>query len=240
VCGRTSLTATPAELAEAFDLDEPPSLAPRYNIAPSQPMPVVRMDAARRKRRLTLLRWGLVPASASDPAVGARLINARSETARSRAAFRDPFRERRCLVPASGFYEWRRAGGGRQPYLLRRRDGQPMGLGGVWDRWQPPTGAKAHEPIESCAILTAPANELVAQLHDRMPLVLDAADYELWLDPDVKDPGRLQALLRPYPAAEMVAIPVSPRVNSPNNDDPTCVEPVDLEANPEPQQRSLF
>ncbi|HVR71187.1 MAG TPA: SOS response-associated peptidase [Vicinamibacteria bacterium] len=238
MCGRTSLTATPEELAEAFALDEPPAVVPRYNIAPTQPMPAVRVHPATGRRRLGLLRFGLVPHWAADPAVGARLINARSETARTRAAFRDPFRERRCLVPATGFYEWRRAGRGRQPYLLRRRDGRPMGLAAVWDRWRPPTGAGGPDAIESCAILTTPANELVARLHDRMPLVLPAADYSLWLDPAVTDPARLRALLRPYPAEEMVAIPVSPRVNSPHNDDPSLLDPVDLDA--QPHQRTLF
>lgn len=240
MCGRTNLTATPEELAEAFALDEVPVLAPRYNIAPSQPMPAVRMEAARRTRRLGQLRWGLVPHWASDPAEGARLINARSESAHTRAAFREPFRERRCVIPATGFYEWRRIERSRQPYLLRRRDGRPMGLAGVWDRWRPPANAEAHEAIESCAILTTPANELVARLHDRMPLVLDPRDYEQWLDPELTDPRLLRPLLRPYPAEEMVAIPVSPRVNSPHNDDPTLVDPVDLDASPEPAQRSLF
>jgi putative SOS response-associated peptidase YedK len=239
VCGRTSLTATPEELAEAFALDEVPALAPRYNIAPTQPMPAVRVFAATGKRRLGVLRFGLVPHWAKDPSVGARLINARSETAKARAAFRDPFRERRCLVPATGFYEWRRVNRDRQPYLLHRRDGRPMGLAGVWDRWRPAPGVEG-EPIESCAILTTPANELVARLHDRMPLVLDPADFTLWLDPDVTDPARLLPLLRPYPAEEMVAVPVSPRVNSPHNDDPSLVEPIELPARAEPQQRTLF
>jgi putative SOS response-associated peptidase YedK len=242
MCGRTNLTATPEELAEAFALDaaELPALAPRYNIAPTQPMPVVRMDA-RRRRRLTLLRWGLVPHDAPDPRVGARMINARSETARTRAAFRLPFRERRCLVPANGFYEWRRIEGLRQPYLLRRRDGRLIALAGLWDRWRAPaSSAEAHEPIESCTILTTPANELVARLHDRMPLMLDRDDYERWLDPDVKDPDALAPLLRPYPAEQMVAIPVSPRLNSPQVDDPTLIEPMDPGAVPVPRQRTLF
>jgi putative SOS response-associated peptidase YedK len=243
VCGRTNLTASPEELAEAFALDaaEVPALTPRYNIAPTQPMPVVRLDAARLRRRLSLLRWGLVPRGASDPAVGARMINARSETARTRAAFRGPFRERRCLIPASGFYEWRRIEQSRQPYLLRRRDGGLMALAGLWDRWAPASSSPTTgEPIESCTILTTSANELVARLHDRMPVVLDPADYERWLDPEVEDVASLLPLLRPFPAAEMVAAPVSPRVNSPANDDPGLIEPIEPEAVPQPRQRSLF
>ena len=239
MCGRTTLTATPEELAEAFDLDELPALAPRYNIAPTQPMPVVRVDAARRRRKLTLVRWGLVPPWAADPKVGARMINARSETVARLPAFRDPFRERRCLVPASGFFEWRRAEKGRQPYLLRHRDGRLLALAGLWDRWQPAPGdTRPEEPLETCVVLTTPANELVARLHDRMPLILRAEDYEVWLDPKVRDPERLASLLRPFPAEEMVAIAVSPRVNSPANDDASLLEPV--EPAPEPRQRTLF
>jgi putative SOS response-associated peptidase YedK len=242
VCGRTNLTATPEELAEAFALDpaEVPELVPRYNIAPTQPMAVVRMDA-RRQRRLSLLRWGLVPSGAGDPRVGARLINARSESASTRGVFRGPFRERRCLVPATGFYEWRRIENSRQPYLLRRRDGGILALAGLWDRWRAPQSSpEGHEPIESCTILTTAANELVARLHDRMPVVLDPADYERWLDPALQDAVALFPLLRPYPAEEMVAIPVSPRVNSPDADDPGLLEPIDPEAVPVPRQRSLF
>jgi putative SOS response-associated peptidase YedK len=242
MCGRTNLTATPQELAEAFALDEAemPALSPRYNIAPTQPMPVVRLDASRRRRRLALLRWGLVPPGAEDPGVGARMINARSETVRTRTPFRDPFRERRCLIPASGFYEWRRVEGIHQPYLLRRRDGRVMALAGLWERWAPrpaPTGAS--EPIESCTILTTSANELVGRLHDRMPVMLDPADYERWLDGEAAAVSLLP-LLRPYPAAEMVAIPVSPRVNSPANDDASLVEPIDPAAVAQPRQRTLF
>jgi putative SOS response-associated peptidase YedK len=242
MCGRTNLTATPAELAEAFALDEAemPALTPRYNIAPTQPMPVVRLDAARCRRRLALLRWGLVPAGAADLGVGARMINARSETVCTRTAFRDAFRQRRCLIPASGFYEWRRVEGIHQPYLLRRRDGRVMALAGLWETWAPPpspTGAS--EPVESCTILTTSANELVARLHDRMPVVLDPADYEQWLDVGAAA-ASLLPLLRPCPAAEMVAIPVSPRVNSPANDDASLVEPIDPEAVAQPRQRTLF
>jgi putative SOS response-associated peptidase YedK len=241
MCGRTNLTATPEELAEAFALDEVPSLAPRYNIAPSQPMPLVRVDGAQRRRRLSHARWGLVPRWAADPKVGARMINARAETVARLPAFRDPFRERRCLVPASGFYEWRRGEKSRQPYLLRHRDGRLLALGGLWERWRPaPHDPRHAETIESCAVLTTPANELVARLHDRMPLIVRPEDYDAWLDPDLRDPERLAALLRPFPAEEMVAVPVSPRVNSPDNDDPGLLEPVEPRPDPEPRQRTLF
>ena len=242
MCGRTTLTATPEELAEAFALDaaEVPALEPRYNIAPTQPMLAVRVDAARRRRRLSPLRWGLVPRWAGDPAVGARMINARSESAATRAAFREPFRERRCILPASGFFEWRRVDRSRQPYLFRLRDGRALGLAGVWDRWRPPADAEGGEAIESCAILTTPANELVARLHDRMPLILHPDDYGRWLDPALQDPRALATLLRPFPAEEMMAVPVSPRVNNPRHDDPSLVQPLEREPDSQPRQRSLF
>jgi putative SOS response-associated peptidase YedK len=145
------------------------------------------------------------------------------------------------VIPATGFYEWRRIENNPQPYLLRRRDGKLMGMAGLWDRWTPSTTARAAgEPVETCTILTTSANELVARLHDRMPLVLDPADYERWLDPDLKDPAALAPLLRPFPAEAMVAVPVSPRVNSPANDDPSLVDPIEPDAVPLPKQRSLF
>jgi putative SOS response-associated peptidase YedK len=168
------------------------------------------------------------------------MINARAETVVERPAYRAALRYHRCLVPATGFYEWRRGARAPQPYLIRRRDSRPMGLGAVWDHWRPPGSDPRQMTIESCAVLTTPANALIAALHDRMPLVVDPANYELWLDPEVKDPARLQELLRPFPADEMEAIPVSARVNSPANDDPSCVEPVSPDITPEPEQRSLF
>jgi putative SOS response-associated peptidase YedK len=219
MCGRYALHADPDVVALQFGLDSVPEFKPSYNIAPASEVLVVKDAAA-------LARWGM----------RGRFVNLRAETVL--AKFRS---SGRCLVPASGFYEWRRAEKSRQPYLLRRRDGKLMALAGLWDRWRPAPGDPRHaEAIESCTILTTPANELVARLHDRMPLVLDPVDYDLWLDPAVRDPERLAALLRPFPAEEMVAIPVSPRVNSPDNDDPALLEPVEPAPLPEPRQRTLF
>jgi putative SOS response-associated peptidase YedK len=180
-----------------------------------------------------VLRWGLVPSFAEDPAVGNRMINARAETVARKPAFREPFRKRHCLVPAHGFYEWRRAGRVRDPYLLKMKDGGPFAFASVWDFWK-----RGGNPIESCAILTTAANALVAPIHNRMPVILDRSLYDLWLDPDA-DPDALQRILRPFPASAMVAIPVSPRVNSPAVDDADCERPV-AEPPASPVQTTLF
>ena len=169
------------------------------------------------------MRWGLVPSWAKDLSIGSRMINARAETVAEKPAFRQAFRERRCLIMADGFYEWRTTGRSKQPYHITHRDKAPFGFAGLWDRWQPPGGG---QPIESCTIITTAANELVAEYHDRMPVILDLADYDLWLDPTVHEPQRLLPLLKPYPASKMVAYPVSSIVNSPTNESPDCVKPL--------------
>ena len=231
MCGRFQLKPEQDWMAD-FGVSEPPDITPRYNIAPTQDVVAVRKEADG-VRRARLLRWGLVPSFAEDPAVGNRMINARAETVARKAAFREPFRKRRCLVPADGFYEWRRVGRARDPYLLKMRDGHTFAFASVWDRWGSGDGR-----IESCAILTTTANALVARVHDRMPVILGHSDYELWLDPDARDED-LHRILRPFPAEEMVAIPVSARVNSTAVDDPECERPV-AEAPPAPVQTTLF
>src|SRR5687767_2938613 len=218
MCGRFQLKPEQDWMAE-FGVSEPPDLTPRYNIAPTQDVVAIRREA-NGVRRAGLLRWGLVPFFAEDPAVGNRLINARAETVARKAAFREPFQKRRCLVPADGFYEWRRVGRARDPYLLKMRDGRTFAFASVWDRWK-----KGGEPLDSCAIVTTAANPLVAPIHDRMPVILDRDAYDLWLDPDAPD-EELHRVLRPFPAEEMIAVPVSPRVNGPAVDDPECETPV--------------
>lgn len=204
-----------------FELDAPPVLPPRYNIAPTQPVPVVRVGREGR-RELVHLRWGLVPYWAKDPAMGNRLINGRAETAAVRAAFRDPFRFRRCLVAADGFYEWQRTASGKRPYLVRLRDGAAFGFAGVWDRWRGPDGAA----LESCAILTTDANDLIRPIHDRMPAIVPRNAHEAWLEPSRRDPAEVAPLLRPLPSEAMTAYQVGTYVNSPDHDDPECVTPV--------------
>ncbi len=220
MCGRYILTITGKVLAEAFGVDETPELAPRYNISPTQEAPVVREAGGR--RRMDLLRWGLIPSWAKDPSIGQRLINARAETAASKPSFRSALRTRRCLVPADGFYEWQKTPAGKQPWLIRMRDAGPFALAGLWENWQLPGG----EPLESFTILTTRPNELVAPLHDRMPVILPPESWDLWLDPELREPPVLSHLLRPYAPGAMTAYPVTPAVGSPAFDEPACIVPL--------------
>jgi putative SOS response-associated peptidase YedK len=219
MCGRFTLKTRPRTLAEAFQLDEEPPWQPRYNIAPTQNVGVVRQNAAG-KREAVALRWGLIPSWADDPSIGNRMINARSETVAEKAAFRTALRRRRCLVPADGFYEWAKVPGGKQPYYFQMREGIPFAIAGLWEEWK-----KGAEPIQSFTLLTTSANDLVAPLHDRMPVIIASTDYDLWLDPKVEAPQELQRLLGPFPSDAMTAIAVGRWVNAPTHDDPQCIEP---------------
>ena len=228
MCGRYTLTAAGPDLIDEFQLDEAPSLAPRFNIAPTQEVAVVRLDPAAGRRKLGLLRWGLIPPWAREPEVGSRMINARADTAAVKPAFRAAFKRRRCLIPADGFYEWKPAGARKQPYFIRMCDGRTFAFAGLWERWEPSDG----EPIESCTILTTDPNDLLAPIHNRMPVILHREDYGLWLDPDLGNPDRLRPLLAPYAPEEMTAYPVGLRVNSPKNDDAGCIEPMEKRSTP--------
>jgi putative SOS response-associated peptidase YedK len=218
MCGRYTLRSTPKALREHFGLAEEPSLfPPRFNVAPTQPVPVVRLYPAA-GRRLDVLRWGLVPHWSKD--IGDGFINARAETAAEKPSFRDSLRRRRCLILADGFYEWAKAGGRKRPFHFSLWGGGPFAFAGLWDAWQ---GAGWGE-LETCAVLTTEANDLVRPAHDRMPVILAPRHYGLWLDPAVQDPRELAPLLRPYPSEEMRAVPVGPRVNNPHHDDPGCLD----------------
>jgi putative SOS response-associated peptidase YedK len=227
MCGRFTLSQPVEAIASIFQLKEVPNLEPRYNIAPTQLVPTVwqtstQSDAGDKDkvlRQFQLLRWGLVPSWAKDPAMGAKLINARAETVAEKPSFRSAFRHRRCLVIADGFYEWRRQEGKKQPFYFRLQNGQPFAFAGLWERWQDPKS----EAIASCTILTTAANELLQPIHDRMPVILDSKDYDLWLDPAVQKPEQLQQLLQPYPSEAMLSYPVSTKVNNPANNTPECI-----------------
>jgi putative SOS response-associated peptidase YedK len=221
MCGRFTLRTPASAVAEQFGLAEILPLEPRFNIAPTQTVAVVRQSReSRGARELVWMRWGLIPGWADDPAIGNRMINARAETAAQKPAFRQAFRRRRCLLVADGFYEWQRVGKRKQPYYLRMRDERPFGMAGLWETWRSPED----ETIRSCTILTTEANSLVVAVHDRMPVIIDAADYDRWLDPAIEDPDELTPLLYPYSSNAMVAYPVGDRVNKPGNDGPGCVE----------------
>ena len=167
------------------------------------------------------MRWGLVPHWAKDPRVGYRMINARAETVATKPAYRAALRYRRCLVPADGYYEWQRTGKSKQPYFIHLDSDEPFCFAGLWASW-----GERDQRLESCTIITTEANELSAAVHHRMPAILDAADYGLWLDTAITDPSEVRALLRPYPSSRMALHPVSTRVNSPRNDEPECIQPI--------------
>lgn len=219
MCGRYSLYLTYRDLLEIFGLDENGSFEPRFNIAPSQDIPAIRKDG--NGRRLVLLHWGLIPFWAKDAKIAFRTINARSETVHKMPSFRTAFRQRRCLVPASGFFEWKREGKIKQPFHIRRRDGQAMAFAGLWEYWEDP---KDKTVIESCSILTTRANEEISQIHDRMPVILEPEDLDLWLDPGEHRLDKLQPLLRPAEDGQLILEPVSSYVNNPRNEGEKCIK----------------
>jgi putative SOS response-associated peptidase YedK len=221
MCGRFTLRAPASVVAEQFGVFELETFTPRFNIAPTQPVAAVRMTAGDgpARRELVWLHWGLIPRWAQDPKIGARMINARSETAAEKPAFRAALRRRRCLVAADGFYEWQRTAGRKQPYFISMKDGRPFAFAGLWEHWEGPDDTV----ISSCTLLTTGPNKLVEPIHNRMPAILAAEDYDRWLDPAVEQPGPLMPLLRPYPDEEMTLYPVGTYVNSPAHDDPQCV-----------------
>jgi len=222
MCGRFTLITSAEVVAEQFQLIEVPSLSPRYNVAPTQPVAAVRPSPGNGGRELVLLRWGLIPFWAKDSAIGSRMINARSETVAQKPAFRAAFRRRRCLVPADGFYEWQRQERGKQPFYIRLDDEKPFAFAGLWEHWEGPD----ENTIDSCTVLTTEPNDLIRLLHNRMPVILAPKDYDLWLDPGVQEAELLQPLLRPYPSENMIAYPISTWVNSPSNEGPQCIEPL--------------
>jgi putative SOS response-associated peptidase YedK len=217
MCGRYALTSPPAVIAERFGLAWARDLEPHYNIAPSQMIPVVRETAA--GRQLAWVKWGLIPSWARDASIGMKLINARAETLADKPAFRNAYHHRRCLVPADAFYEWKPMAGRKQPYCIRLRDRGLFGMAGLWERWVAPDG----QVVESCTIVTVDANALVAELHDRMPLILAPDDYAAWLAAETPE----AALPRAVAAEDMLAYPVSPLVSNAKNDVPACLVPID-------------
>ncbi len=222
MCGRFTLTDPNVDLAVQFGLPQIPDMPPRYNIAPTQPVAAVRVAAADQAREMVMLHWGLIPFWAKDPKIGARLINARSETAAEKPSFRAAFQRRRCLVIADGFYEWQKQNGTKQPFFIHLRDSRPFAFAGLWERWQGPDS----DLVESCTLLTTEPNDLLRLVHNRMPVILHPDDYTLWLDPTVQNRDLLQPLMRPFPPQEMEAYAVSRFVNSPNNDTLKCIEPL--------------
>lgn len=223
MCGRFTLTVDADSIQTHFPWLEqiPPQMAPRYNIAPTQPIAVIPNDG---KNAVDHMVWGLIPFWAKDPSIGSKMINARSETLAEKNSFKNPYKRRRCLVLADGFFEWTAVPGqkAKQPYYFRLEDGAPFAFAGLWEEWRSPDGSE----LRSATIITTDANPLVARIHGRMPVILHPEDYPLWLATEEMMPEKLQHLLTAYPAEEMVAYPVSTSVNSPSNDVPGNIQPL--------------
>ena len=230
MCGRYVLKSSPQRLREVFGIEGPDTAhsetwRPRYNLAPQQDAPVVRCLEG--QRRLDLLRWGLMPAWAKDPALGNRLINARSETVADKPAFRSAFKSRRCIVPADGFYEWQQQPAGKQPFYIHRQDGELLAMAGLWEQWTSPSG----EQVPTFSILTMAANAWMQPLHERMPVILEGDALDAWLDPATQ-PSQLQALFRPLPLDALAAYPVTRAMGNVRHDHPDNLDP--LPPPPEP------
>lgn len=219
MCGRFSIFIPLPDLIKYFRLEKWLEYEDRYNVAPSQSVPVVRQSEE--SRTLAMLHWGLIPHWAKDKSIGYKMINARAETVDTKPSFRTPFHQRRCVVPASGFYEWKKSGTEKQPYYIFRQDRRPMALAGLWDRWENPE--KPGEVVESCTIITTEANDQVALLHNRMPAILEREDVDLWLG-DHQRSEELLGLLRPAADGVVDLYPVSTYVNKPGHEGKKCIE----------------
>lgn len=218
MCGRFVLNASPDDLKALFELPDAPWVEPRYNIAPTQPVAIVRQNPEQRRREWALVHWGLIPSWAKDPSIGQKMINARAESIADKPSYRAPFKRRRCLVPATGFYEWKKTPDGKIPYFITVGDGGPFAIAGLWETWHGPDGGE----LESCTLITTEANDAMAFLHDRMPVIIPRSDYATWLgsgrddSPEVMTEAR--HMLHALPDDAITMWPVSTRVNKVSNE----------------------
>jgi putative SOS response-associated peptidase YedK len=225
MCGRYKLSRRKQIIEEHFDAaDWQDDWSPRYNVAPTQPVPVIRQHPKEPVRQVSLIKWGLIPNWSRDASLGSSTINARSETAATKPAFRDPLKFRRCLIPADGFYEWKRNGSSKQPFCFEVGDSELFAFAGLWDGWKNVDG----QWVKTCTILTTTPNAVTSAIHDRMPVILDRDSYHLWLDPGMTDVQVVSELLKPFDARLMRCYPVSTRINHVANDDEECSRPVGL------------
>lgn len=225
MCGRYNIIPKAQEWLDAFEIIQGQevieNLKPSYNVAPSQNVPAVRIEEG--QRTACLLRWGLIPFWAKDKKIGYKMINARAETVAEKPAYRSAFKRHRCLIPASGFYEWRQTNG-KQPYNIHMKNGRPFAFAGLWEHWE-----HEDEKIESCTIIVTDGNELMQPIHNRMPVILNQQDFDLWLDPEMSDKDKLMPLLVPYQGNDLEAYPVSKAVNTPKNNQPELLKPVEAQ-----------
>jgi putative SOS response-associated peptidase YedK len=225
MCGRYTILPNAETWTKAFALSEDVAnqvsiLSLNYNVAPTQNVPILRDNHETGERELAFGRWGLIPSWAKDTKFGYHTINARAETVAEKPSFRDAFRKRHCLIPASGFYEWKKVGSKKQPYLIQMQDESPFAFAGLWERWHNPQDESI---VQSCTIIVTDANEFMKPIHDRMPVILNPDEYGRWLDPTATD-GR--SLLRPCPSEWLSSYPISTYVNSPKNNDSRCIQPM--------------
>jgi putative SOS response-associated peptidase YedK len=219
MCGRFTLHTPEPLLREIFGVEHsaPLDLKPRYNIAPSQPVPIIRDTES--GREMVMVKWGLIPRWSKEPKTKYPTINARIETVAEKPTYRTPFKHQRCLIPADGFYEWKVVDGRKVPHHIRMKNGGPFALAGLWDHWE-----GGGESLESCSIIVMPANEVMKPLHERMPAIIAPADYDRWMDPKVTDKAEIMDSLDSTPSSQLVTYPISPWVNSPKHDDERCIE----------------
>ena len=226
MCGRFTLRTDPETLTETFPgftTPAPDEMAPRYNITPSQGVPVVPNNG---DKTVEFFKWGLIPSWAKDPKIGNRMINARAETVAEKPSFRTAYKRRRCLILSDGYYEWRSDPGSKTktPIYIRLKSEKPFAFAGLWEAWSPNID---DDPLLSCTIITTSPNSFLETIHHRMPVILEPDDYDRWLDPSEQTPKQLDGLLKPYPGEEMMAYPVSRFVNRPSNDSPECIVPAE-------------
>jgi len=226
MCGRYRLSRRKQLVEEYFDSAGEDDWVPRYNIAPTQPVPIIRQNPKEPRRELSLVRWGLIPWWAKDSSGAAAMINARSETAATKPAFRDALKLRRCLIPADGFYEWKKNGKEKQPYCFEINEGQLFAFAGIWETWKDASRKTKTMTIETCSILTTTPNAVTSAVHDRMPVILEPDNYDLWLDPGMTKVDAVTEVLKPFDARLMRSFPVSNRVNHAANDDAECSTPI--------------
>jgi putative SOS response-associated peptidase YedK len=234
MCGRYTIVVTPQQLREIFDYPEQPNFPPRYNVAPTQPIPIVRLING--QRHFALVRWGLLPSWVKDPKAFSLLINARGETVHEKPAYKAAMKRRRCLIPADGFYEWQAGGARKQPYYIRPKSGGPLAFGGLWETWIGPNG----EELETTAIVTTTANETLKPIHDRMPVIIAPEQFDLWLGNGDEDTKAATGLIKPAPDELLEAIPVSADVNRVANDNPSLIARAEmLSAEPPPKPKRV-